>query len=81
MIRLQAYPEYVVPKSIPTISRSFNGAVSRIGPAIASVDEVGVYSAKCLLLLASFRLGTLRIGRLRFMMEIRIVKVQAMSPS
>jgi hypothetical protein len=36
------YPEYVVPKSRPTISRSLGGGGSRIGPAIASVDEGGV---------------------------------------
>jgi hypothetical protein len=37
-----AYPEYVVPKSSPTINRSFKGAGSRIGPEIASVEDVGV---------------------------------------
>ena len=35
-------PEYVVPKSNPTINLSFKGASSRIGPAMASVEEVGV---------------------------------------
>lgn len=37
-----ATPEYVVPKSSPTINRSFKGAGSRIGPEIASVEDVGV---------------------------------------
>ena len=37
-----AYPEYVVPKSNPTINRSFSGAGSRIGPDIASVELGGV---------------------------------------
>ena len=68
------YPEYVVPKSSPTISLSFIGAGSRIGPAIASVDDVGVKSAKCLFRLASFLLGTVRIGGLRFMMVSDMVE-------
>lgn len=40
--KIVTYPEYVVPKSTPTINRSFSGAGSLIGPAIASVDDGGV---------------------------------------
>ena len=45
------------------------GVGSRIGPAIASVDDVGVKSAKCLFRLASFLDEAERIGRLRFMIR------------
>lgn len=68
-----------MPKSSPTISLSLIGDGSRIGPAIASVDEVGVKSEKCLLRLASFLDEAARIGRLRFMLAIFVMKTELRS--